>query len=172
MSGYASIADVCAPFPNFKRNQTGSVTDAQIQDFIDIRKARIRSAFLTRGFDPDNPPNPPLTTDQTNFLRALNVDGAAADLGDTLLGTNSLQSTEYSVPGERRKAYERVLVEIRGDPSKKLEPQHDVLFNVGPLGNIARHQDVSPLFKGQAGGEIPTDASANQNCFFKRSQIF
>lgn len=150
--GFCTVSEVTGVYSFFSRNQTGSFTDEQIQGWINNRKARIRSAFLTRGFDPDNPPNA-LTTDQSAFLRSLNLDGAAADLGDALQGTNSLQPSEYSVPGERRKSYELVLLEIRGDVAKKIPPLHDVLFNMGPLGNIARTQDVTPQFGGIGGAE-------------------
>jgi hypothetical protein len=145
MSGYCTIGQVCSAFPFFRRDQGGSIGDSDIQGWIDDRKARIRSAFLTRGFDPDNPPNPPLTQDQAAFLRALNRDGAIADLGDALQGQNSLQPGEYSVPKAHRESYENVLKEIT-------KAGHDAMFNTGPLGNIARTQDVTPQFLGIAGG--------------------
>ena len=46
-----------------------------------------------------------LTPDQANFLRALNRDGAIADLGDALQGNVSLQPGEYSLAGERRTSF-------------------------------------------------------------------
>src|SRR6266446_297344 len=145
MAGYCSIDDVTKPFPQIQRNQINSVQDTDIQGWIDDRKARIRSALLTRGFDPDSPPNP-LTLDQSNFLRALNRDGAIADLGDALQATITLQPGEYSIAKAHRDTYERVLKEIT-------EAKHDRMFQAGPLGNIARKQDVTPLFKGIGGAE-------------------
>jgi hypothetical protein len=172
MSSYCTVADVCAPFPFFKRNQTGSISDAQIQTWIDLRKTRIRSALLTRGFDPDNPPNPPLTTDQANFLSALNADGAIADLGDALQSTNSLQSSEFSVSKEHRDTYERILMEIRGDPTKQIEPQHDYLFQSGPIGNVARRADVRPLFHGSSDTVDPSQIPQPSGRLFYKRQVF
>ncbi len=152
-TAYCSVTDVCSAFPSFQNTSPGSVQDSEIQQWIDNRKSQIRSAFLTRGFDPDNPPNNGgvLTNDQKNFLRALNADGAVADLLDSLQTTVTLQPGEASLGAERRKTYLRVLGEIA-------KAGHDALFNVGPLGNIARHQDVTPLFQGVAGAEtMPED---------------
>ena len=146
--GYCSVDDVASCFPFLKRNQPGSIQDTEIQGWIANRKARIRSAWLTRGFDPDASPNPPLTTDQTNFLRSLNADGAIADLGDALQGTNSLQPGEYSIPAAHRATYERVLKEIT-------QAMHDSLFFTGPNGLISRNDDPTPQFEGIGGAEIP-----------------
>lgn len=137
--GYCTVADVCSSFPQFKREQIGSITDAQIQDWIDDRKARIRSALLTRGFDPDTPA---VTGDAARFLLSLNKDGAIADLGDALQGTMTLQPGEYSLPAERRKSYERVMKEL-------VQGFHDNLFQ--PV--ISRTTDVTPLTRGIGGAE-------------------
>lgn len=151
-TAYCTVEDVCSAFPSFQNTSPGSVQDSEIQGWIDDRKAQIRSAFLTRGFDPDAPPNNGgvLTTDQRNFLRALNRDGAVADLLDSLQTTVTLQPGEASLGAERRKNYMRVLGEIS-------KAGHDALFNPGPLGNTARHQDVTPLFQGVAGAEEQAD---------------
>jgi hypothetical protein len=161
---YCAVNDVAAGFPQFARNATGSISDTQIQGWIDDRKAQIRSAFLTRGFDPDAPPNPPLTGDQSNFLRALNRDGAMADLGDALQSTITLQPGEYSIAAARRSIYKGVLKEIT-------QGLHDKLFQP----TTARTQDVAPLIKAVAGGDqdtTSTPASTGLNQFFGKNQVF
>ena len=95
---YCTVDDVCTAFPRFVRNAAGSISDTQIQDWIDDRKARIRGAFLARLIDPDTLA---LTVDAGNFLRALNRDGAIADLGDALQGDVTLQPGEYSLAGSQ-----------------------------------------------------------------------
>lgn len=168
MSGYCTVKDVVSAFPQFQQQTPGSVQDADIQGWIDDCKARIRSAFLTRDFDPDNPPNPPLTTDQKNFLRSLNRNGAVADLMDTLQANVTLQPGEASLGAARRKSFETVLTEIT-------KAMHDALFNVGPLGNLARHQDVSAQFGGTGGAEISpedTPVELGQNRTFWKDQLF
>src|SRR6266446_5986440 len=168
MPGYCSIDDVARAFPQFQRNQIASIQDTDIQGWIDDRKARIRSALLTRGFDPDLPPNPPLTADQSNFLRALNRDGTIGDLGDALQATITLQPGEYSIASAHRTTYERVLKEIT-------EAKHDRMFQSGPLGSIARKQDVTPLFKGVGGAEQDveqTPMSRQEDRIFGKNQKF
>ena len=97
---YCTVDDVCTAFPRFVRNAANSIQDTQIQDWIDDRKARIRSALYARAIDPDAMA---LTPDQANFLRALNRDGAIADLADALQGNVSLQAGE-DVPRRRAAA--------------------------------------------------------------------
>src|SRR3954469_352086 len=145
MSGYCTIADVCSSFPQFVRQQTGSISDSQIQDWIDDRKVRIRSVLLTRGFDPDTPA---VTGDAARFLLSLNKDGAIADLGDALQGTMTLQPGEYSLPAERRKSYERVMKEL-------VAGAHDQLFQP----TTSRTADVTPLMRAVGGAE--TDIVSN-----------
>lgn len=164
MSGYCTIADVCSSFPQFVRQQTGSISDTQIQEWIDDRKARIRSALLTRGFDPDVATVPVIDPDATRFLLSLNKDGAIADLGDALQGTMTLQPGEYSLPAERRKSYERVMKEL-------VQGFHDNLFQ--PV--ISRTADVTPLLRGVGGAETDTVRQvrrAGNNRFFSKNDIF
>ena len=107
---YCTVDDVCTAFPRFVRNAANSIQDTQIQDWIDDRKARIRGAFLARLVDPDTLA---LTVDAGNFLRALNRDGAIADLGDALQGDVTLQPGEYSLAGSHRQSFERQIKESR-----------------------------------------------------------
>jgi len=139
---YCTVDDVCTAFPRFVRNVAGSVQDAEIQDWINDRKARIRGALLARLIDPDAMT---LTTDQNNFLRALNRDGAIADLGDALQGNLVLQPGEYSLAGKHRETFERQIKEIK-------DGLFDALFAA-----LARHVEIEPLLGGIAGGE--TDRS-------------
>lgn len=144
MASYCSVKDVVTPYPSFVINDSGDIQQTDIQGWIDQRKSRIRSALLTRGFDPDAVE---LNEDQANFLRSLNTDGAVADLGDALQNRVSLQGTEAAVPGSRRKIFETVIKEL-------MDGKHDVLFQNG----AARIVDVTPLFKGVGGAETsPSD---------------
>jgi len=131
----------------------------QIQDWIDDRKARIRSALYARAIDPDAME---LTPDQANFLRALNRDGAVADLGDALQGSVSLQAGEDSHAAERRKSFERQIAEIK-------QGLYDKIFS--PL---AKTVEIEPTLGGTAGGE--TDRSTAQdrceNKAFSKDQVF
>ncbi len=152
---------MASAFPQFVRNATGSIQDSQIQGWIDDRKSQIRSAFLTRGYDPDTQV---LTVDQTNFLRALNRDGAMADLGDALQATITLQPGEYSVAQARRSSYSNCLKEIK-------QGLHDKLFQP----SLAKTMDVEPLIKYVAGSDQDLSSTPNTNQlnqFFGKNQRF
>jgi hypothetical protein len=156
---YCTVDDVCSAFPRFVRNAPNSIQDAQIQDWIDDRKARVRSALYARAIDPDVMQ---LTPDQANFLRALNRDGAIADLGDALQGTVALQPGEYSLAAARRKSFEGQIREIK-------DGLYDKIFAV-----IARTVEIEPLLGGVAGGD--TDRSTAQdrgeNKAFSKDEVF
>ena len=156
---YCTVDDVCTAFPRFVRNAPNSIQDPQIQDWIDDRKARVRTAFFARNIDPDAMT---LTTDQANFLRALNRDGAIADLGDALQGNIALQPGEYSLAGARRKSFELQIKEIK-------EGLYDKLFSA-----IARTVEIEPTLGGIAGGE--TDRSTafdrGEDKAFSKNQTF
>ncbi len=158
---YCTVDDVASAVAQFfQRNQTGSISDAQIQGWIDDRKARIRSAWLTRNIDTDGGA---LSTDQANFLRALNRDGAIADLGDALQATVTLAPGEIGIAASHRATFERVLIEIQ-------KGLHDVLFSAK-----AKHTDVRPLFGGIAGAETDvndTPATRDENRSFGKNQNF
>ena len=98
---YCTVDDVCTAFHASCEMRANSIQDTQIQDWIDDRKARIRSALYARGIDPDAMA---LTPDQANFLRALNRDGAIADLADALQGNVSLQAGEDAHAAQRRQS--------------------------------------------------------------------
>jgi hypothetical protein len=156
---YCTVDDVCTAFPRFVRNVANSVQDAQIQDWIDDRKARIRSALYARAIDPDAME---LTPDQANFLRALNRDGAIADLGDALQGNVSLQPGESSQADQRRKSFERQIAEIK-------QGLYDKFFS-----QLARTVEIEPTLGGIAGGE--TDRSTafdrGEDKAFSKNQVF
>jgi len=156
---YCTVDDVCSAFPRFVRNAPNSIQDAQIQDWIDDRKARVRSALYARAIDPDAME---LTPDQANFLRALNRDGAVADLGDALQGNVALQPGEYSQAAERRKSFERQIAEIK-------QGLYDKFFS-----QLARTVEIEPTLGGIAGGE--TDRSTafdrGEDKAFSKNEVF
>ncbi len=133
--GYCTVDDVAALFPDFKRNAVGSVSDAQIQVWIDTRAARIRSTLLLRDIDPVLLS---LTTDQTNLLKSVNTDGAAADVADTLQLRIITAAGEVALADAHRKTFERTLEEIR-------QGIYDPLFA------------KSSRVVGTAGGDMPVD---------------
>lgn len=150
--GYCTVDNVVSAFRFFERNAAGSPSDPDIQGWIDDRKARIRSALLRRNFDPDAPPTA-LTTDQANFLRSLNRDGAIADLGNAIQASLTLQPGEYSLASSHRKTFESVLAAIA-------KGEHDYLFKKGPQ------------FGGIAGAETTPQRRPCGNRSFSRGQIF
>jgi hypothetical protein len=156
---YCTVDDVCTAFPRFVRNAPGSIQDTDIQGWIDDRKARIRGAFLARLIDPDAMT---LTADQSNFLRALNRDGAIADLGDALQGNIALQPGEYSLAGSHRQSFERQIKEIK-------DGLYDALFS-----GIARHVEIEPLLGGMAGGETDhsTAFDRGEDKAFSKNEVF
>ena len=156
---YCTVDDVCTAFPRFVRNAANSIQDTQIQGWLDDRKARIRSALYARGIDPDAMT---LTTDQANFLRALNRDGGIADLADALEGNVSLGAGEESEATARRKSFELQIAEIK-------QGLYDKFFS-----QLARTVEIEPTFGGTAGGE--TDGSTaperGENKSFSKDQVF
>lgn len=151
--GYTTVDDVCAAFPRFQRNQEGSVSDAQIQGWIDDRAARISSSFLGRGIDLAALV---LSADQASFLRALNRDGAISDLSDSLQAGVTLAPGEQSLGQQHRSTFERVLKEIAAG-------LHDKFFST-----VARTTEIKPLFGGTGGaetmdGETPADRGENRS---------
>jgi|SRR5208337_1611514 len=156
---YCTVDDVCTAFPRFVRNSAGSIQDTQIQDWIDDRKARVRSALYARAIDPDEME---LTPDQANFLRALNRDGAVADLGDALQGNVALQPGEYSQGAERRKSFERQIAEIK-------QGLYDKFFS-----QLARTVEIEPTLGGTAGGETDrsTASDRGEDKAFSKNQVF
>ncbi len=157
--GYCTVAQVVSSFPQFQQGAAGSITNASIQTWIDQRAARVRSAFVARGWDPDAQA---LTTSQSDFLAGINADGAIADVGDALQGTVNLQPGEYSVAAAHRKSYETVLKEIG-------EGLHDVLAQP----DLASTVYVGPLFDGISGGTGSISASGMvQEPAFTKDQVF
>jgi len=156
---YCTVDDVCTAFPRFVRNAANSIQDTQIQDWLDDRKARIRSALYARGIDPDAMT---LTTDQANFLRALNRDGGVADLVDALQGNVSLEAGEESEATARRKSFELQIAEIK-------QGLYDKFFS-----QLARTVEIEPTLGGTAGGETDrsTAQDRSENKSFSKDQVF
>ena len=153
---YATVDEVCAAFPTFQRGATGSISDAQIQKWVDDWAARIYSAVLARGADLATLV---LTAVQTNFLRGLNVDGGVAELGAALQGSLTLQPGEYSLAAARRRSAERTLKQIS-------DGEHDTLFGVEVEG---------AKFAGVAGAETTVDETPEdlgENRGFGKNQEF
>jgi hypothetical protein len=156
---YCTVDDVCTAFPRFVRNAANSIQDSQIQGWLDDRKARIRSALYARGIDPDAMT---LTTDQANFLRALNRDGGVADLVDALQGNVSLEAGEESEATARRKSFELQIAEIK-------QGLYDKFFS-----QLARTVEIEPTLGGTAGGETDrsTAQDRSENKSFSKDQVF
>lgn len=157
---YCTVDEVCGAFPNFARMATGSITDVQIQKWIDDWTSRIDSALLDRGVAVDTIA---LTTRQQNFLRAVNADGAVAELGLALQGSLTLQPGEYSLAAGRRRSAERVLAEI-------IKGSHDVLFGVGTATPA-----TTTKFGGIGGAETDaadTPEALEENRSFGKNQEF
>jgi len=148
---YCTVDDVCTAFPRFVRNAANSIQDTQIQGWIDDRKARIRSALYAMA----------LTTDQANFLRALNRDGAIADLADALQGNVSLEAGEESEAVQRRKSFELQIAEIK-------QGLYDKFFS-----QLARTVEIEPTLGGTAGGETDrsTAPERGENKSFSKDQV-
>lgn len=153
MPGYCTVDDVASSLPFFQRNAPGSVSDNQIQGWIEDRKARIRSLLLKRGIDPDALT---LTADQAAFLRGLNRDGAIGDLGDALQSAVTLQPGEISLAQTHRSTYERVIKEIQ-------QGFHDVLFAKQAVFGGTAGAETEP-------GETPEDRGENRS--FGKDQVF
>jgi len=156
---YCTVDDVCTAFPRFVRNAANSIQDSQIQGWLDDRKARIRSALYARGIDPDAMT---LTTDQANFLRALNRDGGVADLVDALQGNVSLEAGEESEATARWKSFELQIAEIK-------QGLYDKFFS-----QLARTVEIEPTLGGTAGGETDrsTAQDRSENKSFSKDQVF
>jgi len=157
---YCTVDDVASALPFFQRNQPGSISDAQIQGWIDDRKARIRAALLARGIDPDALT---LSTDQANWLRALNRDGAIADLYDALAGASHLQPSEAAIAGRHARAYEGLMAEVT-------QGLHDRLFST-----LAKTLDIKPGLAGTGGAETRPGETADdrgENRSFSKDQVF
>lgn len=107
---YCQISDVCAEFPRFARNSPGSVQDPAIQAWIDNAAARIDAALIQRGI---TPASIPLSADQQNWLRSLNLDAAVGRLALVLEAQVTLQPGEVSIAGQRLKQFEAVLNDVR-----------------------------------------------------------
>lgn len=151
--GYCQISDVCSEFPRFARNSPNSIQDSQIQAWIDQMASRIRAALMQRGLDPNAVT---LSADQQNWLAALNEDGAAAKLGAVLESNISLQTGEVSVAGQRRKAFESVLADIKNG-------RYDAYWGL-----------ASRLTNSIAGAEADrtTPGERDENRSFGKNQIF
>ena len=155
--GYCSVSEVVKPYPSFVRNAPGSVQDSDIEGWIEAWASKIHSAFLTRGVDLDTLTP---TQRQSAFLGSINMDGAAADLGQALQGPITLQPGEFSIPAARRRSAERMLKEIA-------EGMHDALFGLGG--------GATATFGGVGGAERAkedTPEALDENKSFGKNQKF
>ena len=143
--GYCTVDDVCSAFPRFVRNAAGSISDAQIQGWIDDRKARIRSVCMQRNFDPDAQAN---SDDITNVLRSLNREGAIGDLADALEAIITTASGAVALSERHRASYEAQLAEIKAGA-------HDFLFGLASRVAGTAGADT-PV------GQTPEDTGQNQ----------
>ena len=126
-TGFCQISDVCAEYPTFQRNAANSVSDAQIQNWINRGAARIKAAFFKKGIDltqPTLPNGQALSFDQLNWLCELNEDYAASKLGSVLQSSVTLQPGEITIAGTRRKAFEAAIAGI-------LKGDQDAYFGIG-----------------------------------------
>ena len=106
---YSTVDEVCSEFPRFQRDQEGSVSDAQIANWLTGFAARIDSALGERGIVVANIV---LSAAQAAWLAALNQDAGVGKLALTLQGAVTLQPGEYSLPAARLRQYEKVLAGI------------------------------------------------------------
>jgi len=106
---YSTVDEVCSEFPRFQRNQAGSVSDAQVADWLEQFAARIDSALAERGIIVANLT---LTAAQAAWLANLNQNAGCAKLGLVLQGTVTLQPGEYSLAASRMRDFEKVLRQV------------------------------------------------------------
>ena len=157
---YCTIDDVVKAFPNFQRNATGSVQDADIEKWIANWAARIDAALAERGVNLDTFV---ASARQLALLAALNEDGAVAELGSALQGTLTLQPGEYSVPASRRRSAEAALKQI-------IAGGCDVLF-----GMATATPATTSKFGGIGGAETAkedTPEALEENRAFGKNQEF
>lgn len=158
--GYCTVDQVCDGFPSFQRSQPGSISDDQIQSWIDQSSARIRGALMSRGIDPVTLT---LTTDQTNWLAGICEDCVAAKLVAALESMNTSQSAEDATAGQRRRVCESILQEIR-------DGLYDAFFNAD-----AAIIDTDPGFAGIGGAETEvgeTAADRGENRSFSKADVY
>lgn len=153
--GYCAITDVVADYPAFQRSAPGSVTDSQIQNWINRGASLIRAALMQRDIDPGDassagiwpanapllPNGLPLSINQQLWLAELNEDYAASKLGAVLESNVTLQPGEISIAGQRRRHFEAVLKEIR-------DGKHDAYFGAASrIKGIGGAEIRRPIFR-------------------------
>jgi hypothetical protein len=158
-TGYCQISDVVAEYSSFERNQTGSVSDTQIQAWINRGTSLINAAFFQKGIDltqPKLPNDQAISADQMNWLIDLNEDYAASKLGAVLQSNVTLQPGEVSIAGQRRKRFETELANIG-------KGKYDAWFGI-----------PSTIAESWGGGETDrsTPAARGENKFFGKNEDF
>lgn len=155
---YATVEDVESLFPRFVPNQVGSISDAQIQGWLDDGTSLVHSAFAVRGIDTDNLATPLATYlgnttftvavgDQPEVLRDMVRNYGVYKLGMAIFAT--LNAAEQSITRGAYNAWQYTM---------KLIAQGGFDVQFAPL--YARVVDISPGFVGVAGAEVDNRPSA------------
>ena len=152
---YCTVDQVCSEFPRFQRGQEGSVSDAQILDWLTGYAARIDSALAERGIVVADLV---LTAAQSAWLAALNQDAGVGKLGVALQGNVTMQPGEYSLAAARLRQYEKILAGIK-------DGTYDKFWGIA----------TTSKFGGVAGGETTPGETAEdrgENKDFSKGQLF
>jgi hypothetical protein len=159
-----------ASYPTVNRNQQGSITDAQIQGFIQDGAAFIRALFYGRGLDVANlgtPYLPSPTTTQVvlpesgQFLLQMNRAYATWKVGEILHGV--LSDTEYALAKVNEQTWNDMIASSIAGLFDKI------------IWNMARTEDIGPGLVGSPGGTVPpleTPASVGYYCSFSKDMQF
>lgn len=168
---YCTVSDVCSLFPHFVRQQAGSISDAQIQGWIDDASSRIHASFMQRGLDVDSLAHPLLSDataaapihNQTNLLRDWCRAYGVWKLGESLQG--SLSKNDLALCDTSRQWFLLSYTTIgKGGFDKEFFPS-------------ARTVDIFPGFVGTAGADTDTAEVSDphwdgQNYAFRKNMLF
>ena len=179
MASYAQVSDVLALFPRFQVNLPLGVTNTIIQNWLNEGKAEIRSRFLRRNLDPDNPQtlgwSPPLTeltADQAAVLSKFNMAYAIVKLGMVLY--TEMSEHELSIVKRFEEEWTSMIYDTDGESKKYIlsnDGVYDTLFTP-----TAAHVQVQPLFAGIAGADYDPREVNNHTMgthfFFERGKVF
>lgn len=148
---YATPADVETLYPSFVPDQSGSVSDSDIQGWLDDGTAQVHAAFYMRGLDTDSLATPVVGNpsvivpigDQPDVLRDMVRTYGVYKLGLAIFA--ALSPVEQTIARSHYNLWVSLLKGIAGGT-------YDLLFAPG----YARTIDISPGFVGTAGAETPT----------------
>ena len=169
MPSYCQVSDVLNDWPRFIQSLPNNITNAAIQQWIDIGKAEIRARFLRRSLDPDNPSSlgwsPPLvslTTDQANILLKFNVAYARLRFGHAAFA--QMSAGELKLVTEATREWESMIGNV--DATGKRVGKEYILGNDGVYDALftpsAAHVQVEPQFSGVAGADYDPRLINNQ----------